>query len=259
MSKDNEMPMRRAGQSGVYLPAIGLGMARWGAPLPGFSKFVEEAEGFAILDRALELGITHWDTASGYGGGVAERIVGNFFAARGDEVRARVLLSTKWCGAQGAGRGALRKAVDGCRRRLQTDYLDIFMLHNPGCDAQGHYLAPLEETWGTLDDLVSAGIIHYPGLSNAHGINLRDAAEALARVTRDPSRRINVVENCYNLLQPYQVGRGLCTDWAHGSSEQVFFTDLARLGCALIPYWPLCAGALSGRYRKANLATAGKG
>lgn len=254
MTSSSEMPMRRAGQSGLYLPAIGLGMTRWGAPVPGFSKFVDEAEGFAILDRALELGITHWDTASGYGGGLAERIVGNYFAARGDEVRERVILSTKWCGPQGTGRGALRKAVEGCLRRLQTEYLDIFMLHNPGMDAHGQYLAPLEETWGALDDLVSQGIIHYPGISNAHGINLRDAAAALARVGKDASRRITVVENYYNLLHPYQVGRGLWTDWARGSSEQAFFTDLERLGCGLIPFWPLSAGALSGRYRKANLA-----
>ncbi len=254
ISHGSEMPLRRAGQSGLYLPAIGLGMTRWGAPVPGFSKFVDAAEGFAILDRALELGVTHWDTASGYGGGAAECIVGNFFAARGEDVRARVILSTKWCGTQGCGRGALRKAVEGCLRRLQTDYLDIFMLHNPGLDARGNYLAPLEETWGALDDLVSQGKIHYPGISNAHGINLRDAAEALARVAKDPSRRLAVVENCYNLLQPYQVGRGLWTEWGCGSSEQAFFTDLDRLGCGLIPYWPLCAGALSGRYRKGNLA-----
>jgi len=252
MSEQQAMPMRRAGKSGLYLPAIGMGLGRWGALQPGTGKFVDEAEGFEILDRALELGVTHWDTASGYGGGKSEEIVGRYFASRGADVRDRVILSTKWAGSCGAGRGLLRKAVDGCLRRLQTDYLDIFMLHNPCADGQGGYLAPLEETWGALDDLVSQGKIHYLGLSNAHGINLRDAVEALARVGKDSSRRLAVVENCYNLLQPYQVGRGLWTDWTHGSSEPAFLRELDTLGVGLIPFWPLAAGALGGRYRQAN-------
>lgn len=248
------MPVRRAGQTGLYLPVIGMGLGRWGSPLPGHDTFVDETQGFEILERALQLGVTHWDTASGYGDGNSERIVGSFFAARGRDVREQVFLSTKWCGPHGCGRGAVRKAVEGCLRRLQTDYLDIFMLHNPGMDAHGNYLAPLDETWGALDDLVGEGKIHYLGLSNAHGINVRDAVESLARVGKDPSRRLALVENNYSLLQRGQVGRGLWTDWRRGSSEEAFLRDLQAQGVGLIPFWPLCMGALTGRYRKHNLA-----
>ena len=249
------MPLRRAGRSGLYLSAIGLGLGRWGAdPSAKTSVVSNDADGFAILDRALALGVTHWDTASGYGGGESERIVGRYFAARGQHVRDQVVLTTKWWGEYGLGRGYLRKAVDGCLRRLCTDYLDIFMLHNPCQDAAGNYLAPLEETWGTLDELMTQGKIHYAAISNAHGGNLRDAAAALAAATGNPSHRIALVENNYSLLQPGQVGRGLFTQWRHGSSEAAFLHELDTLGVGLIPFWPLCDGALSGRYRKQTLA-----
>ncbi len=238
------IPLRRAGASGLYLSAIGLGLGRWGAS-------VDDAAGQRLLNRALELGVTHWDTASGYGGGESERIVGRFFAAAGPDVRDRVILSTKWAGTHGNGRGGIRKAVDGCLRRLQTDYLDIFMLHNPGMDADGRYLAPLDETWGALADLVTQGKVHYLGLSNAHGSNVRDAAAALARVS---DVRLTLVENNYSLLQRGQVGRGLWTDWLHGGTEPAFLRDLETLGIGLIPYWPLSMGALTGRYRAANAA-----
>jgi len=244
------MPLRRAGRSGLYLSALGLGLGRWGAPNHASSASCVSAEdGFSILERALELGVTHWDTASGYGEGESERIVGAFFAARGAEVRDQVTLSTKWMGAQGGGRGAIRKAVDSCLRRLRTEYLDVFMLHNPGMDMEGRYLAPVEETWGALADLVHQGKIHYLGVSNAHGINVRDAVTTL----HGTGVGLTLVENCYNLLQPGQVGRGLWTDWAHGSSETAFLRELATLGIGLIPFWPLCMGALTGAYRKAHL------
>ena len=248
MSANSGISLRRAGRTGLHLPVIGMGLGKWGQP-----GCDDEAACFRILDRALELGVTHWDTASGYGGGNSERIVGRWFASRGKDVRDRIQLSTKWAGPHGAGRGFLRKAVDGCLRRLQTEYLDIFMLHNPCADEHGRYYAPLEETWGTLDDLVSEGKIHYVGLSNAHGINLRDAVHALAAVGKDTSRRLAVVENCYNAIRRGQVGRGLWTDWRRGSSEAAFLDELEVLGVGLIPFWPLAAGALSGRYRKATL------
>lgn len=244
------MPLRRAGRSGLYLSALGLGTTSWGDQGDGSSVRVDSKVGHTILDRALEHGITHWDTGSEYGGGDAENIIGEYFASHGADTRNKVILSTKWMGPTGGGRGAVRKAVDGCLRRLQTDYLDIFMLHNPGMDDKGAYLAPIEETWGALDDLVTVGKIHYLGISNAHAINVRDAHEALARAAKDSSRRLALVENCYNVLHRGQVGRGLWTDWVRGSTEAAFLSDLDTLGIGLVPYWAIAQGALSGRYRK---------
>ena len=140
------MPLRRCGASGLFLSAIGLGLY----------KINQTPDADQFLDRAMELGVTHWDTAGGYFEGESERTIGKWFASRGPEKRDKVILSTKWAGPTGGGRGAIRKAVDASLRRLQTDYLDIFMLHNPMFE-NGQYVAPIDETWDTLSDLVSQG------------------------------------------------------------------------------------------------------
>lgn len=248
------MPLRRAGASGLYLSAVGMGLGRWGTAYADHASVSNDVDGFDLLDRALELGVTHWDTASGYGAGESEAIVGRYFSSRGAKAREAVVISTKWWSEQGLGRGGLRKAVDGCLRRLHTDYLDIFMMHNPCQDEQGNYLAPLEETWGAIDDLMTQGKILYPGISNAHGGNLHDAVAALTAVSSNASHRLTLVENNYSLLQRGQVGRGMFTQWRNGSTEEAFMHDLDTLGVGLIPFWPVCAGALTGRYRQANLA-----
>lgn len=249
------MPLRRCGRSGLMLSAVGLGLGRFGPDAGRPITADDESRGFALLDRAMELGVTHWDTASGYQGSNSEGLVGRYFAARGPAVRERVILSTKWHGPHGGGRGMIRKAVERSLRLLQTDYLDLFMLHNPMWE-RGSYLAPLEETWGTLDDLVTRGRIHYLGISNAHTINVRDAEETLARVGKDGSRRLAAVENVYNLIRRGQVGRGMWTEWERGATESAFLSDLEGRGIGLIPFWPLADGALGGGYRRANLAAA---
>src|SRR5476649_1174708 len=98
-----QVPLRRAGRAGLYLSAIGMGLSNWGEPGPIPAPRVGRDLGFTILDRALELGVTHWDTASGYTDGNSERLVGEYFATRGRGVREKVILSTKWWGHQGAG------------------------------------------------------------------------------------------------------------------------------------------------------------
>ncbi len=247
------MPIRRCGRSGLCLSAIGLGLGRFGPPADAPITADDEDNAFRLLDRALELGVTHWDTASGYQGGNSEALVGRWFTARGNDVRDKIILSTKWAGPLGGGRGMIRKAVEGCLRRLHTDYIDMFMLHNPMWE-NGQYIVPIEETWGALDELASQGKIHYMGISNAHTINVRDANDALTRVGKDVSRRLAAVENVYNLIRRNQVGRGLWTDWIRGGTEDAFLSDLKNQGIGLIPFWPLADGALGGRYRKDNIA-----
>jgi len=244
------VPVRRCGRSGLCLSAVGLGLAGLGVAGREIDAEDERAA-FVLLDRAAELGVTHWDTASGYTGGNSERLVGRWFAARGHDARDRVILSTKWHSPLGGGRGMIRKAVDGCLRRLQTDYIDLFMLHNPMVEG-GRYIAPLAETWGTLNDLVTQGKVHYLGISNAHGINVRDAQAALEQTQPGASKRLVAVENHYNMLRPYVAGWGLWTDWARGSVHREFLDLLAGQGMGLVPFWPLADGALTGRYRNAN-------
>ena len=249
---EKSVPIRRCGRSGLCLSAVGLGLGGLG-PVGREITADDERAGFSLLDRALELGVTHWDTASGYTDGNSERLVGQWFAARGPDARDRVVLSTKWHSPLGGGRGPIRKAVDGCLRRLRTDYIDLFMLHNPMVEA-GRYLAPLEETWGTLNDLVTRGTVLYLGISNAHGLNVHDAQAALEQTQSGASNRLVAVENHYNMLRPYVAGWGLWTDWARGSEYGEFLDALTGRGMGLIPFWPLADGALSGRYRKANRA-----
>ena len=168
-----DMPCRRVGQSGLFLSAIGLGMWKWGDPLYDGSR-IGDHDGFAVLDRALELGVFHWDTACSYnlGSGNSERLIGRYFASRPTSFREQVVVATKvhnpvrdehqmqadfTPNQMGAGRSYIRFAVDKCLERLQTDHIDLLYLHQDGLDEEGNYRVPLDETWGAFDDLVTQG------------------------------------------------------------------------------------------------------
>lgn len=262
-----EMPCRLVPGSGLWLSEIGLGLWKWGDPEYDGSRVGDHA-GFAILDRALELGAFHWDTACSYnqGSGNSERLLGRYFAARGPAVREQVVLATKIKNGvryehetkraftpnqQGASRLYIRRQVERCLRRLQTDWIDVLYLHSPLVDEQGRWVVPLEETWGAMDDLVTSGKVNYLAVSNHSATEIEQVQQALAQVGKDASRRIVLVQNSYNMLERDQVARP--RDLATGQGEGDFLARCAEQRVGLVPYFPLASGALTGRYRRDTL------
>lgn len=165
------MEYRVLGKSGLKVPALSLGTGTFGGGSEFFRAWgasdVKDAS--RLIDVCLDAGVTMFDSADIYSGGLSEEILGQAIKGR----RERLLISTKATFRSGTGandvgssRYHLLDAVDGCLRRLGTDRIDLFQLH--GFDA----ITPLEETLGTLDDLVRAGKLRYIGCSNFSGWHL---------------------------------------------------------------------------------------
>lgn len=159
------------GRSGLTVPVLAFGTGTFGGGNDFFRAWgsSDVAEATRLVDICFDHGVTLFDTADVYSGGLAERILGKALAGRRD----RVLVSTKGTFRTGDGAhdiGSSRKhlidAVDSSLERLGTDYIDLYQLH--GFDA----LTPVEETLSTLDDLVRAGKIRYIGCSNFSGWHL---------------------------------------------------------------------------------------
>src|SRR5262245_15577520 len=165
------MEYRQLGGSGLKIPALSLGTATFGGGGEFFKGFGStEASGASrLVDICLDAGVTMFDSADVYSAGRAEEILGQAIKGRRD----RLLISTKGTfragpalNDVGSSRYHLIDAVNNSLRRLGTDYIDLYQLH--GFDA----LTPVEETLGTLDDLVRAGKIRYIGCSNFSGWHL---------------------------------------------------------------------------------------
>jgi aryl-alcohol dehydrogenase-like predicted oxidoreductase len=209
------MEQRSLGRSGLRVSAIGIGGATFGREIDGPASF-------AVLDRALERGITLIDTAEAYGAGRSEELIGRWLAERG--ARDRVTLATKVSGALSAER--VRSSCEASLRRLGVEHVDLFQLHRWDPDV------PLEETLGAMDELVRAGKTRAVGCSNYAAWQL---AKALWRQDVGGLARFESTQPVYNLadrrieheLLP------LCAD--------------QRLG--VISYSPLGAGFLTGKYR----------
>ncbi len=252
------MKYRKCGKSGLWLSEIGLGLWKWGDPDYDGSR-IGEHEGFKVLDRALELGVTHWDTANSYnaGAGNSERLLGKYFSSRGKSVRDMVVLATKIRNSvrdeheisrdfspneTGASRKYIIQAVDDCLRRMNTDYIDIMYHHAPNLSKDGSWETPLEETWTAFEDLVRQGKILYLMVSNRSKGQLEEENAALKQVSAGRSWLIGV-QNRYNLVDRDKVASG-------GGSEGDFLDYIGKDGIGLIPLVPLAVGLLTGRYRK---------
>ena len=165
------MEYRILGGSGFKVPVLTLGTGTFGGKGELFSAWGNSgvAEAKRLIDICLEAGLTMFDSADVYSGGMAEEILGQAIAGRRDQV----LISTKAtfrsgeaANDVGSSRFHLIRAADAALKRLRTDYIDLFQLH--GFDA----LTPIEETLNTLDTLVRAGKIRYVGCSNFSGWHL---------------------------------------------------------------------------------------
>ena len=165
------MEFRQLGGSGFKVPVLTLGTATFGGTNDLFKGFgsTEVNEAKRLVDVSLDAGVTMFDSADVYSDGVSEKTLGEAIKGRRD----KVLISTKGTFATsqdpngvGSSRFHLINAIDASLKRLGTDYIDLYQLH--AFDA----LTPLEETLGTLDDLITAGKIRYIGCSNFSGWHL---------------------------------------------------------------------------------------
>lgn len=266
------MKCRRMGKSGLWVSEIGLGLWKWGDPSYDGSRVGDHA-GYSILDRALELGVFHWDTASSYnmGSGNSERLLGRYFESRGARVRNMVVLATKISNSareehemtreftlneRGANRKYILKAVDDSLRRLRTDHIDVLYLHQPSIMPDGSWEVPPDETWAAMDDIVTAGKALYLAASNLDAAQIDLTIDALESVASNSSRRIIAVQNWYNLAERRKVASE--GEDRLAGDEEAFLAHVANRKIGLVPFFPLASGLLTGRYRLDSIDSSGR-
>jgi aryl-alcohol dehydrogenase-like predicted oxidoreductase len=220
------MRYRTLGDSGLLVSVVGLGCNNFGGRL-------DVTRTRAVVDAAIDEGITLLDTAESYGGqGASELALGEVLKGRRD----KVVLATKFGGADmgygpaaGAkgGRSYIKVAVEKSLTRLKTDYIDLYQLHTPDP------VTPIDETIAALDDLVTEGKVRYLGHSNLAGWQIADAAHAAASTGRAP---FISAQNHWSLLE-----RG---------AEREVVPAARHFGVGLLPFFPLANGLLTGKVRK---------
>ena len=218
------MEYRRVGGSGLKVSAVGLGCNNFGMRCDA-----EQTK--AVVHKALDLGVTLFDTSDIYGGrGGSETLLGK---ALGDK-RKEIVLATKFGGPMGSSpldRGASRRyvhrALEASLRRLDTDYIDLYQLHFPDAET------PLEETIAALDELVQQGKVRYVGCSNLASWQLLDALW-IAK-SRGLARFISA-QNHYNLLER--------------TIRHELLPACTHTGTGVLPYFPLASGLLTGKYKR---------
>jgi aryl-alcohol dehydrogenase-like predicted oxidoreductase len=213
------MRYRALGRTGVQVSALGLGTNQFGG-------VVDEAGARALIDRALELGVNFIDTADVYAGGVSEELIGRALAGHRDDV----ILATKTGVGRDAGRLTRKRILqrlDASLRRLATDYIDLYYLHFPDPGT------PLEESLSVLDDAVQAGKIRYAAVSNHAAWQV---AEAIGIGQRRGWSAVAASQMEYSLVER-------AVEW-----EMVPACE--HLGVSLVPYFPLAAGFLTGKYER---------
>ena len=261
------MNYRQCAASGLWLSEVGLGLWKWGDPGYDGSR-IGEHEAFAVLDRALELGVTHWDTANSYnaGSGNSERLLGRYLRQRDWQTRDAIVLATKIRNPvrsehemqrefspnqMGASRKYVMQAVEASLQRLQTDYVDILYHHAPAKHPDGTWETPLEETWSAFDDLIRQGKVRYAAVSNRTGTELIEENAVLRSVSAPRNTHLIAVQNRYNLVDRDKVSTG-------AEPEDEFLRILRSEGTALVPMVPLAVGFLTGRYRRDHLDESGR-
>ncbi len=222
------MRYRSLGESGLQVSVVGLGCNNFGGRL--------DVDGTrAVVDAAIEAGITLFDTSDTYGGaGGSERALGEVLGQRRDQV----VLATKFghqkadmgygpaAGAKG-GRAYIRRAVTESLRRLRTDHIDLYQLHTPDP------VTPVEETIAALHELVAEGKVRYLGHSNFSGWQLADAAHIAARNGHTP---FISAQNHWSLLER--------------EAEADVVPAARHFGLGVLPYFPLANGLLTGKIRQ---------
>jgi aryl-alcohol dehydrogenase-like predicted oxidoreductase len=226
------MEYTKLGRTGLQVSRLCLGTMNFG-------PHTTEEDSFAVMDRALDLGINFWDTADVYGWkkgeGVTEQIIGRYFA-HGAGRRDKVVLATKVYGDMGDWPNTsrlsalhIRKACEDSLRRLQTDYIDLYQFHHI------HRDTPWEEIWQACEILVQQGKVLYIGSSNFAGWHIAQACEAAKK-----RNFLGLVceQSLYNLNAR--------------TVELEVIPACRHYGLGLIPWSPLAGGLLGGVLKRAE-------
>ncbi|MHB8642629.1 MAG: aldo/keto reductase [Gaiellaceae bacterium] len=193
--------------------------SRVGLGTNNFGRRLDLAGARAVVDAALEAGVTHIDTADIYGGGESERYIGEILAGR----REAAFVATKFGMGEGgnATRDYLRRALERSLASLRTDHVDLYYYHRPDG------VTPISETVAAMHELVAEGKVRHIGISNVDADQLREAMSTAP---------VAAVQNEYNLL-------------VRGAERDVL--PLCReLDVGFVPYFPLAGGILTGKYRR---------
>jgi aryl-alcohol dehydrogenase-like predicted oxidoreductase len=226
----SNLATRPLGGSGLQVTVCGLGCNNFG-------RRVDLDGTRAVVDAALEEGITFFDTADIYGGaGGSEELLGQVLDGR----RGEVTLATKFGMDMGDGKGPrgsrayIRQAVEASLRRLRTDVIDFYWYHEPDG------VTPIAETLETLDELVRAGTVRAIGASNFSAEQIEEADD----VARERGLiRFEAIQNRYSLLAR--------------RAERQELPTCERLGLGFVPYFPLASGLLTGKYRRGDAGPTG--
>ena len=209
---------RKIGSLDVSLAGLGCN---------NFGMRIDAERTQAVIDAAIDAGVTHFDTAESYGGGKSEEFIGAALGNRRDQV----VLTTKVASGDPA---RVATAIDASLERLRTDHVDLYLLHTP--DAEW----PIGETVAAYAKLVEAGKTREIGCSNFSAQQLDEAATA--------ARELGVtgfvnVQNHYSLLER--------------TPDAEVIPEVERLGMSLVPYFPLASGMLTGKYKRGEGAPEG--
>jgi aryl-alcohol dehydrogenase-like predicted oxidoreductase len=220
---------RPLGDSGLDVSVVGLGCNNFG-------RRIDLEATRAVVDAALEQGVTFLDTANTYGRGQSEEFLGEVLEGRRDQVT----LATKFGMDMGDGKGPrgsrdyIMQAVEASLRRLRTDTIDVYWYHRPDG------VTPIAETLEALDELVRRGSVRAIGASNFSAQQLEEA-DAVAR--ERGLTRFTALQNEYSLLVR--------------DAERDVLPACERLGIGFVPFFPLASGLLTGKYRRGEAGPSG--
>lgn len=227
------MRYRRLGSSGLTVSVVGLGCNAFGAR-------IDEKQTKAVVDAAIDHGITFFDTADIYGLGASEELLGKALGKRRDDVVVATKYGMDMEGRNGpdwgsrASRRYLRKAVEASLRRLGTDHIDLYQMH------QLDLVTPMDEIVESMNELVDEGKVRYLGCSNFAAWEVADA-HWIARSTN--RRPFITAQNEYSLY--------------NRAAEEELVPACQRFGLSLLPYFPLAYGLLTGKYHRGQAAPEG--
>jgi aryl-alcohol dehydrogenase-like predicted oxidoreductase len=220
---------RPFGDSGLQVSVVGLGCNNFG-------RRIDLEATRAVVDAALDEGVTFFDTANTYGRGQSEEFLGEVLEGRRD----KVTLATKFGMDMGDGKGPrgsrdyILQAIEASLRRLRTETIDIYWYHRPDG------ITPIAETLEALDELVRRGSVRAIGASNFSAQQLEEA-DAVSR--ERGLTRFTAVQNEYSLLVR--------------DAERDVLPACERLGIGFVPFFPLASGLLTGKYRRGEAGPTG--
>jgi aryl-alcohol dehydrogenase-like predicted oxidoreductase len=213
------MKNRRMGLRGPTVSVVGLGCTNFGPK-------VDESMTRSVVAAALDVGITHFDTAESYGAGQSEEYLGKALGSRRDEAVIATKFSARPPGAAQPLAEWMRKACEASLRRLGTDHIDVYYQHVPEANT------PVEEVLAAFNELVNAGKVLHPALSNCSAVMIEESENVASSHDWAPLVSCEIE---WNMLTR--------------SAEAEVVPAAHKAGLGIVPYFPLASGMLTGKYR----------